>query len=315
MMKFHVCLIAIFSAISVSSSSALAALNIYEPFNYSTGSLQGQVNSGGGTANGNTWLQAGSANPPSAINVTTGSLTGSLALPPSVGNALSITGNGNGSGSTNRLALGQQYTSGTVYYSFLLDATDLNLAQSNNTTGGFFFSLNNTGNSSQTGNPSVVPAKVQARIDPNDATKYDLGIFTNESATAGASSWATNQLAVGDTHFIVGSYDVTNKVAKMWIDPDASTFSLASAPVFTVQDTNPGATFSSGIQSVLVRQSPAQFLTLDELRVGSTWADVTPTLSAYWDIDGATAGAGGAGRRAVRGTTRRRTGAPVPPAM
>ncbi len=46
-----------------------------------------------------------------------------------------------------------------MYYSFLLDITDL--TGSNNTTGGFFFSLNNTGNSSQTGNPSVTPGKVR----------------------------------------------------------------------------------------------------------------------------------------------------------
>ena len=190
------------------------------------------------------------------------------------------------------MALGQQYTSGTVYYSFLLDVNAL--TGSNNTTGGFFFSLNNTGNSSQTGNPSVTPGKVQARIDPSDGTKYNLGIFTNESATAGASSWATNQLAVGDTHFIVGPYDVTNKVAQMWIDPDPATFALATAPTATAIDTNPGSSFGSGIQSVLMRQSPAPYLTLDELRVGGTWSDVTPTQALYWDIDDATPGAGGA---------------------
>ena len=43
-----------------------------------------------------------------------------------------------------------------------------------------------------------------------------------------------------------------------------------------------------------MRQSPAPYLTLDELRVGGSWSDVTPTQTLYWDIDGATPGAGGA---------------------
>ncbi len=80
------------------SSSASAALNVYEPFNYSTGALQDQVdNSGVGTANGNTWLRAGTANPPSNINVASGNLTGPAELPPAIGNELTITGIGNGS--------------------------------------------------------------------------------------------------------------------------------------------------------------------------------------------------------------------------
>src|SRR6185437_2555453 len=280
-------------AMTTLCGSLSAALNIYEPFNYSTGPLQGNINtSAGTTANGKAWVQAGPANPPGSINVVSGSLTGPTVLPPSLGNSVQINGFIGGDGSTNRLPLGQQYLSGTVYYSFLLDVSDL--TNSNSTTGGFFFALNNSINP-QTGAPGVSPGKIQARIDQTDPTKYNLGVLTNESASAGASSWATNQLSLGDTELIVGSYDVTNKVAKMWINPDPATFGLSTAPTATVSDTNAGGSFSSGIQSVLLRQSStAPALALDELRVGSTWGDVTPTLSAYWDIN-ADAGAGGTG--------------------
>jgi hypothetical protein len=51
------------------------------------------------------------------------------------------------------------------------------------------------------------------------------------------------------------------------------------------------------IGSLLLHQrTNAPELTLDELRVATTWAEVTPLGSPtlYWDINGATAGAGGA---------------------
>src|SRR5689334_9658926 len=139
------------------SGTASAALNVYESFNYSTGPLQGNTNVGGGTANGFSWLQAGVGNPPPGINVTSGSLTGPAELPPSVGNDLSITHSLLSDGATNRLALNQNYVSGNIYYSFLLNVGSL--TNSNNTTGAYFLAMNNTGNSSQTGNPTVVPGR------------------------------------------------------------------------------------------------------------------------------------------------------------
>src|SRR5207244_1847591 len=52
------------AALAALSGTASATLNVYDSFNYSTGQLQGNTNAGGGTANGNVWLQAGVANPP-----------------------------------------------------------------------------------------------------------------------------------------------------------------------------------------------------------------------------------------------------------
>src|SRR5262245_20935290 len=79
-------------ALATMSATASATLNIYEPFNYSPSPLQGNTNTSAGTvANGKSWLQAGVGNPPPGINVTSGSLTGPVELPPSVGNGLAIT--------------------------------------------------------------------------------------------------------------------------------------------------------------------------------------------------------------------------------
>jgi hypothetical protein len=251
------------------ASTAPAALIIYEPFDYPTGSLEGQTN----PSNGLSWLRAGTSANPSAINVA----SGNLAVPPTistpVGNSATINGIGDGSGSSTRLALGQTITSGSVYYSLAFRADAL--TGSNNTTGGFFIAFNNTGNSSQTTNPSVAPARIQSRIDPTDSSKYDLGIF-NAGATAAATSWSSG-LDLGVTHFIVAGYtfntgSTTDDVASLWIDPNPSTFETSTPPTPTVTST--GGDVAS-IASILLRQSPAPYATLDELRIGTDWGAVT----------------------------------------
>ena len=94
MSKFYVGLTALIG-IGLWASPASAVLNIYEPFDYSTGLLQGKAlpNTPGtyGTAAGQTWVRAGVQDFPEGINVTNGSLTGPSVLPPSVGNDLSFT--------------------------------------------------------------------------------------------------------------------------------------------------------------------------------------------------------------------------------
>jgi hypothetical protein len=220
-------------------------------------------------------LRAGVSANPSAINVVSGNLAMPPQMTPPVGNSVAINGIGDGNGSSERLALGQLVNSGTVYYSFALRADAL--TGSNNTTGGFFIAFNNTGNSSQTTNPGVAPARIQGRIDPVDGTKYDIGIF-NGAASAGASSWLP-AMNVGDTHFVVVGYTFnsgssTDDVASIWLDPDPSTFTTLTPPVPSATATGTEVA-SPGIQSLILRQSPAPWLTLDELRIGTDWATVT----------------------------------------
>jgi hypothetical protein len=253
------------------ASAVSAALIVYEPFDYPVGSVQGQTNS----SNGMTWLRAGTSPNPTAINVASGNLTVPPQISTPIGNSATINGIGDGSGSTTRLPLGQTISSGSAYYSFAFRADAL--TGSNNTIGGFFISFNNTGNSSQTTNPSVAPARIQSRIDPLDSSKYDLGIF-NVTATSGSTSWSSG-LALGVTHFIVAGYtfntgSATDDVASLWIDPDPSTFDTSSPPTPTVTGTG-GDVAAPGISSILLRQSPAPYLTMDELRIGTDWKDVT----------------------------------------
>src|SRR5437763_4849683 len=90
------------SAITV-ASTASAGLIAYEPFDYNTGSLLGQTN----PSTGNSWLRAGTSANPTAINVVSGNLNVPPEMLPPLGNSLAITGIGDGSGASERLALGQ----------------------------------------------------------------------------------------------------------------------------------------------------------------------------------------------------------------
>jgi hypothetical protein len=261
--------------------AARADLLVYEPFNYDAvgTSVEGKT-----AATGQTWLSAYAATAPNAINVIGGNLSVPSALQPAVGNAAEIDGSGNGAGKAIRLPFGgsngvAQDAGGTIYYSLSLriDA----LTGSNVTTGGFFLGLNN-GAAASTANPTAAGARLQGRIDPSDGTRYNLGIFRNVNAAAAATSWS-GPLTVGDTLFLVGSYEsvagTQNDIARLWINPAASilgdsAFSPLTTPP-TLIDNSTGTGTDLGIFSILLRQSPAPHLTLDEVRVGTDWASVT----------------------------------------
>jgi MYXO-CTERM domain-containing protein len=265
-------------AIAMSSGSASAAALMYEPFDYTAPQrVLGRSNANTGT----TWLLAassGAGGDTTAINVASGSLSMPSGMPAAVGNSATIAGAGNLNGAANRLAFdssGTSVTSGTVYYSLALRIDDVDEA---GTANGFFIGLNNTGNSATGTNPSAVAARIQARVDPTDSTKYNLGITRNRATTVTDIPWS-GPLTVGQTLFVVASIEIVsgtqNDVARLWINPAAS----ATPPSPTLADDTVGigtAGTDIGIASIILRQSPAPFVSLDELRVGTAWEDVAP---------------------------------------
>lgn len=90
----------------------------------------------------------------------------------------------------------------------------------------------------------------------------------------------------GETLFLVAASELVpgtqNDVSRLWINPDRSTLGDASPPPATLIDNSTGTGTDIGVFSIILRQSPAPFLTLDELRVGTTWAAVTiPEPAAF----------------------------------
>lgn len=269
---------------------AHAALLRHEPFDYANigGSIENQT-----TPDGGTWVAAYSGSTaPGLINVSGGNLAVPPQLKPAVGNSVQIDGgpssvstNPNQAGKSLRLPLGGGVavdSGGTIYYSLALRIDEL--TDSTNVNGGFFLALNNSSGATTT-NPTAGAARLQGRIDPMDPTKFNLGIFRNINATAAAPSWS-GPLTVGETLFLVGSYEsvpgTQNDIARLWINPDPNTFadpsfSPLTAPP-TLIDNSTGAGSDIGIASILMRQSAAPHLTIDELRVGDDWASVTPVV-------------------------------------
>jgi hypothetical protein len=261
--------------LGLAASQASAAVLIYEPFDYTVGQdLLGQVHS-----STRPWRRASPvASPPSSIDIVGGNLAVPSALPAGTGNSITIPGVGSpaASGAATRLALATGIvanTDVTVYYSLSLRVDAL--TGSNNTTGGFIAGFNNTGDIDTTTNPGSVSAKLQMRIDPTDGTKFNIGVFNNRNATAAATSWS-GPLNVGDTYFVVAAIDMntaaSDDISSMWINPGS--LGAGSPPAATLVDTTPAGT-DIGTASIIMRQSPAPWVTVDELRVGETWADVT----------------------------------------
>jgi hypothetical protein len=263
------------------AASADAAMLVYEGFDYTVGQpVLGNVN----PSNGQTYFQSGPAGRVNTVMVAGGNLQVPGPMPDPTGDSATINGQGNGAsnGTADRLSIGGAIpvgaTGATVYYSLAVRVDSL--SGSNNTTGGFGVAFNNS-TGAQAGTSGTVAAKLQMRIDPTDATKFNFGIFNNRSTGVAASlSWSPMQFDVGTTYFIVAAYQMipgaSNDLSHLWINPATATLGAAVAPAPTVSDTVPAGTDMGQVASILLRQSPAPFMTIDELRIGNTWADVTP---------------------------------------
>lgn len=240
---------------------------------------------------------AGSATTNKAPGIANGSLVAPTGLQASVGNSVAFD-----TGQIGSARIG--YTSqnaGTVYWSGLLKVTSVG-SLSNGVNGMMLGGLNNAQGAGTL--PTVVGAVLRIRADAAiPTTSYFIGTGMNSgtgSGTGGANvqfETGTSYHAEGDTVFVVASYTfvsgATNDIAKMWINPDPSTFGAGSEPSATLTSA-PGSAIADSSASVNsfnlrnVNTVGAPGVLFDELRVGTTWADVTPLavvvpeLGAFW---------------------------------
>jgi hypothetical protein len=263
--------------VSLALGTATAyALPDYDPFADASGSsggtytvganLVGQVN-----AQGQTWYQAGpsSSTQPKLVS-------GNLSypgLPTSQGNSVSFGGNGESA----RLNLSSVVGSGTVYFSFLLDVTSISGLSSS----GVFWAGFNNSTGSQTTTPTTVATRIYTKTSGDG---FVLGVDKN-SGTTSDWYWDSTVHHTGETLFLVGGYTInstssTDDVSSLWINPDASTLGTGTAPAATVTAaTGADITLSQVASFVLFDRSTAQPSgMIDELRIGTSWADVTSPL-------------------------------------
>ena len=230
--------------------------------------LIGQTN-----AQGFRWYQAG----PNTTNqplIQSGSLqiTG---LAASLGNSVSFGGNGT-SARFDLFTNSSSINSGTIYYSFILELTDI----AGMSSSGVFWAGFNNSSGAQTSTPTTVATRVYTRAAGNG---FNFGL-SKASSTASDITWDNTAHDPGETVFVVGSYTfntaaTNDDVANLWIDPAPSMFGVAFAPSPTLT-TSADADINSGaiLSFVLLNRNagePANGI-FDELRIGASWASVTP---------------------------------------
>ena len=226
--------------------SANAVLLFSEAFNYTSGTgLPGSTNPGNTTA----WSSGNSTR----FAIGSGNLTyaGLADLSPS-GNDL-VLGNGSASSTINTFA---SQTSGQVFYSFLFNPTAADSANN-------YFTAMNPDSTAPGGSGDAI-----------NAYYYTDGKIYLRAAAQSATAGTGTALTLGQTYLIVEMVDLTAKTASLWVDPDSSTFG-GSAPTATASLSSITAT---SVQNVGFKSQSAAGgpYTIDTLRVGTTWADVTP---------------------------------------
>lgn len=266
----------VLSAVCLAGTSAFA-LPDYDPFANATGSggtsyaigsnLIGQTN-----AAGQYWSQAG----PGGTNTQPTIVAGDLSVP-----GLASAGGGagvgfGGSGTSARFNLGSTINSGTIYFSFAMQLTDLSALS----TGGIFWAGFNNSTGSQTSTPNTVGTRVVTRSA--GAGLFNIGL-DKSSGSAASFQWFAQNFTTSDTIFLVGSYtfntaSTSDDLSQLWVNPNSSTFGLGSAPTASLMSTA-GTDLGSIASWVLFERNAGEPTggEIDDLRIGTSWADVTPT--------------------------------------
>jgi PEP-CTERM motif len=222
--------------------SVQATLLFSDAFNYSPGVLGGNVNPGNSIA----W-SAGNAN----LTVVSGNLT-YAGLADQGGNELQIA-NGVSAGTIYNTYANQ--TSGQVYYSFLFNPTAVD-------SGNNYFTAMNPGVATPNGGSDAI-----------DAYYYSSGKIEVRGNAQSASAGTGPVLTLGQTYLIVEMLDLTAKTASLWINPDSSTFGgTAPAATASLSGLTAAAIDNVGFKAQAAAGGP---YLVDNLLIGTTWADVT----------------------------------------
>jgi len=239
------------------AATANAAPLFTEQFAYTTGDTLGS----------NGWGLTGAGSVSTLVVANNLSLSGFAA---SSGNAVQLRPNGQ---DWFRSYTTQAYGNSTasLYYSFLLRVDTLGNLDAN---GGQFGGLTN-------GNGTAGGAMVGMRVS---GAGFQLGVAKRDFSSLNFDSTV---YSTGTTILIVGAYNlvsgsIQNDTASLWINPGslgAGSAPTATLSAFTTGDNNDFQTFSSFLWRPQGNATSTQIpgsLIVDELRVGNSWADVTP---------------------------------------
>jgi PEP-CTERM motif len=231
---------------------ASAQLYLEDGFNYTSG----QPLAGSGS-----WLAASGTAP--VINIGSGSLSynGLSDTSPSGYEATTVQTAGT---SNDYSPLNSDATSGTVYMSFLAQCTVIP-----GTTGYYLAGMlpsTTTVAGGRTTDPLAIYVKGVSGL-------YQIGIGTYGGGSTVYDPNATGLSPGSAVNLIVVSYDLSTGLASMWFNP---TSLGGSAPTADITDQGTAGEFSDIDYTYLKDLSTYGDWNIDTLRIGGTWADVTP---------------------------------------
>jgi hypothetical protein len=257
-----------FLFILINGSFGQKTLPVYDGIDYTVGTLVYD--------NTNWWCL--NASPVNDVLVSSGSLTYSGLLE-STANKISVSGTGDDF----VIWFGDQPADITIYYSFIFQVTDL--TGINQATPTHVAGFSNAPNTSAAWGCSFIIQK-----DASDPTKFNIGHGTRSSLPIwNMSEGNPVQYSVNTPIFIVASYEIIgtyvadnpNDKSSMWINPSSSTFEDALPPTATITGdlTGSGVNDINPVNRFYIRQESVTStpdIDIDEIRVGLTWASVTP---------------------------------------
>ncbi|MCX6277796.1 MAG: hypothetical protein NT004_06845, partial [Bacteroidetes bacterium] len=206
------------------------------------------------------------------IDVLSGNLS-YAGLAPSSGNKVYMFSNGNlMSRDVNRAFT---YTATALYYSALVNVLDA--AQIPAGTPDYFMHFGAT-----SGSPNTIFGGRLGIKSVNSAANYRLSILNTSGGTPTFTEFGQD-LSFGTTYLVVVKYDrgVAPTVAYLWVNP----VSLGGGePSGFVSNASGTATFPQFASICLRNSLTTPKVEIDEIRVGTTWAEVTPTGSRMPNI-------------------------------
>lgn len=214
-----------------------------------------------GALSANGWAVHSGA-PTNPISTTTG-LTYAGLLGTGIGNAALVTNMG---GQDENITFTAQNTDGqSIYASMLVNITDPAATKA----GDYFFNIGDGGGTSFTLFSARLFAKITAGV-------VNFGISNTSTATYGTTAFAKNT-----TYLIVIKYTISvagNDPVSLWVIPSGVPASEAMAG--TPELTNSGTAGQNTIQALALRQGSSTNspqTVVDAIKIGLTWADVTPS--------------------------------------
>ena len=157
-------------------------------------------------------------------------------------------------------------SSGSIYTSFMLKVTTFDASPVN----GYFAVLRTSGGDYAS----------RLWISPTSPSTYRIGISNGSTLTQINSP--TTDYALDEVIFVVMNYDIDNDTVSAWINPTLGV-SEPSADISEASGSS-GNTFSQ----FLIRQDNATHtpsIVMDELRIGTSWGDVTPSTLSIDNFD------------------------------